>query len=255
MTEILTTPFIERCVELLKDCVATKSIGALIGPNGSGKTFALKALERRYPQLGLEGTCFRYRCCQIEAGATRGIRDLLLELGAGGAALMNGGSASVQTLSRIAIRELSQRNIKTLLLDEADQWSLQTLSGLVSLYDLWREKDYPVTLIVAGAERPERWISAVPALRSRTLHFELSSNMDEALMAAVLKSWGEPLTALVAKVEEGEKAAQKVFTRLFKGTGGNFRRVYFFSQLAKQRPGATIDAKFIDAILAKMVNQ
>lgn len=207
MTEILTTPLIEKCVDLLKNCSATQSIGAVIGGNGTGKTVAFKALERRYGQLALPGEVFRYRCCQIEAGATRGIRDLLIELGAGGSALMNGASASVQILARIAIRELSGRNIRTLLLDEADQWSLPTLSGLVSLYDLCREKDYPITLLVTGAERPERWISAVPALRSRTLHFELAANMDEALMAAVLKTWGQPLAGLITKVEAGDKAA------------------------------------------------
>lgn len=214
----------------------------------------MRALELRYGKLGLPGTCFRYRCCQIEAGATRGIRDLLLELGAGGAALMNGSSVSVHVLSRIAIREFKQHNIRTLLLDEADQWSVQTLGGLVSLYDLCKEKEHPITLIVAGAERHERWIGALPAMRSRTLHFENSTNLDEAGMASVLKSWGEPFSGLVARVEAGENPAKRVFTRIFKGTSGNFRRLFYFTELAKQHPGQKIDTALVDAVLAKMVN-
>jgi hypothetical protein len=253
-TEILSTPFIERCVALLKNCSATESIGAIIGGNGTGKSCAMRALELRYGKLGLPGTCFRYRCCQIEAGATRGIRDLLLELGAGGAALMNGSSVSVHVLSRIAIREFKQHNIRTLLLDEADQWSVQTLGGLVSLYDLCKEKEHPITLIVAGAERHERWIGALPAMRSRTLHFENSTNLDEAGMASVLKSWGEPFSGLVARVEAGENPAKRVFTRIFKGTSGNFRRLFYFTELAKQHPGQKIDTALVDAVLAKMVN-
>jgi hypothetical protein len=252
---IFTTPLIERCVELLKNCSSTKSIGAIVGGNGTGKTFALKALEGRYKALGLPGECFRYRCCQIESGATRGIRDLLIELGAGGAALMNGGATSVQLLAKIALRELSQRNIRCVLLDEADQWVTLTLAGLISLFDLCREKDYPVTLIVAGAQRPEQWLGALPAMRSRTLHVETSSNLDPTLMASVLKVWSEPLARLVAKNDVGEKAAAKVIARIHKGTNGNFRRLSYFAELSKQENDRAIDLAYVAEVLAKMKNQ
>lgn len=253
--EILTTPFVEKGVALLRDCVATRSIGAIVGSTGTGKTWTLKAMERRYAALGLPGGVIRYRCCQIEAGATRGIRDLLLEIGAGGAMLMNGGSASVQILSRIALREFKQLGIRTILMDEADQWSVQTLAGMLSLYDICAEKGQPITLILAGAERPEKWLGMLPALRSRTLHIEHSANLDEKLSASVLKSWSATLAELVGRLEQGDKSALRVFGKIYKGTAGNFRRLRYFAELVEVNPEMAVDMGRVETVLSKMVNQ
>lgn len=178
-----------------------------------------------------------------------------MELGAGSAMLMNGGSSSVQILSRIALREFKQRDVRTILMDEADQWSVQTLSGLLSLYDICAEKGQPITLILAGAERPEKWLGMLPALRSRTLHIEQSVNLDENLAASVLKSWSVPLADLVAKLESGDKGASRVFGRIYKGTSGNFRRLRYFAELVEVNPEMAVDMGRVEAVLAKMVNQ
>jgi len=250
--EIVTTPAVERAIELLKESVATRAIGVICGANGSGKTFALKAMEGRYGKLELPGTCFRYRCCQVN-GPMRGVRDLLTEIGCGrGSLLQNGSSATLQLLVKYALHEFRKRNIRTLLLDEADLWGRDSLGGLITLYDFCRENDFPITIIMTGVLHPDQWIKNVSAALSRTLRIETVGNFDAPVMLAVLQEWGEPFLAWTKLVRAGNAEANKTARAIHKATNGNLRRMRYFADLFLLQ-NADVSRKSVEAIFAKMM--
>lgn len=227
---ILTTPSVQAAVELLKDCVATRAIGVITGGNGTGKTFALKAITGRYSKLGLPGTCLSYRCCQV-SGSTRGVKDLLTELGARGGIFQNGASATLQLLVKYALHELMKKDVHTLLLDEADLWDRDALGGLVTLYDFCREKDFPIALILSGTKELNDWIGGVSAGISRTLRFHRFSSMNLKMLTAVLQEWGEPFRILIESAKKGDQDAKRNLQLIHKHSGGNMRRLRFFADL------------------------
>jgi len=119
--KILLLPLVEKAVDLLKLCSLTEAVGVIHGPNGTGKTEILRILERDYAACGLPGTVVRLRCCQ-QAGASRGIKDMLAEMGPGGVFVAVGQAASVALLCKAAVRAFEKRDVRALLLDEADLW-------------------------------------------------------------------------------------------------------------------------------------
>jgi len=226
--QILEVPLVVQAIDLLKLCSLSGAVGVIHGPNGTGKTEALRKLERDYPSLGLPGNVIRLRCCQQE-GASRGIKDLLLEIGAGGVFVATGQTASVNLLCKAATRAFNQRDVRMLLLDEADLWDTAALGGLVSMLDYFKEKGRSVAAILTGAHHPSDWLRHVPALDSRTIHVIESENLDRAGMMGIFLRWGGALAEFATVYESGDAEAGKVAKYLFSVTAGNLRRIYHLS--------------------------
>ncbi len=251
--QILTTPAVATAEALLKECWATRSIGAIIGANGSGKTFALRALELRYPKLGLPGTCLRYRCCQLQ-GVTRGVRDVLLHLGGRLASLRSGATGGLQLFSKMAKTEFTKRDIQTLLLDEADLWDIGALSGLVTFYDLMADAGHPLVLIITGIAPSAQWLDQLSSLRSRTLRIEMVPPLSKELLLAVLQEWAQPFRNLAEKVNGGIAASEKLLKRIERGTEGNLRRARQFTDLLLMAgPDFSLTEESVAAAFAKML--
>jgi hypothetical protein len=256
MTEetIISTPAVETGVELLRECVATRSLGVIVGNNGCGKTFALRAMEGRYPKMGLPGKCLRYRCCQA-TGVTRGVRDIIVHLGGRGAGFTNGATGSLQLFCKFALAEFKKRDIQTLLLDEADLWDVPALSGLVTLFDFAREQDHPVTVVMTGVEATMRWIEAVASGRSRTLRIETIEPLPRDVLLAVLREWAPPFSRLADEVNAGTKTAVRLMDRIHRGCDGNLRRSRQFTDLIlMQGPEVKLTEDLIRATFGKMLD-
>lgn len=224
MTEfVVPTPAVETAMTLLRECMATQSIGALIGSNGVGKTFALKAVEGRYSKLGLGGACLRYRCCEVR-GSTRGVRDLLMHLGGRLASLRNGVTGGLQLYAKMAQAEFRKRDIRVLLLDEADLWDVAALGGLITLFDTLREGGLPLTIVLTGILPPAQWLDQLSSLRSRTLRVETVTPLSKETLLGVCQEWAEPFRQLAADVDAKKPASQKLLRTIFSGTQGNLRR-------------------------------
>lgn len=220
---IVPTPAVESAMTLLRECIATQSIGALIGSNGVGKTYALKAVEGRYAKLGLGGECLRYRCCEVR-GSTRGVRDLLMHLGGRLASLRNGVTGGLQLYAKMAQAEFRKRDIRVLLLDEADLWDVSALGGLITLFDTLREAGLPLTILMVGILPPAQWLDQLSSLRSRTLRVETITPLGKETLLGVCQEWAEPFRQLAADVDAKRPAAQKLLRMIFAGTQGNLRR-------------------------------
>lgn len=227
---ILTTPCVSTAVDLFNECVATRSIGVMVGANGSGKTYALRALEMRHAKSGMGGVCVRYRCCQVQ-GSTRGVRDLLLHLGGRLASLRTGATGGLQLFCKLAQAEFKKQDIRVLLLDEADLWDLSSLGGLVTLYDYLLENGRPVTLIMTGALPPPHWLDQISALRSRTLRIETIQPLSKEMLMGVLQEWAPPFLQLANQITNGVAAAEKRLKLIHRGTCGNLRRARQFADL------------------------
>jgi hypothetical protein len=251
--QILATPSVEAAIDLMKDCVATRAIGVITGGNGTGKTFALKAIAGRYSKLGLPGTCLSYRCCQVN-GSTRGVKDLLTELGARGGIFQNGASATLQLLVKYALHELTKKDIHTLLLDEADLWDREALGGLVTLYDFCREKDFPIALILSGTKELNDWIGGVSAGISRTLGFHRFSSLSLKILSAVLQEWGAPFRSFIEAAKKGDPEAKRNLQLIHKHSGGNMRRLRFFTDLfLLHEPSGAVSREAISRTFNKML--
>lgn len=252
--QILTTPSINRAIDLLLECMATGSLGVITGDNGSGKTFALRALAGRYSKLNLAGNCIFYRCCQVQ-GPTRGVKDLLSEISSRGSIFRNGSSAGLQLLVRDVLHELKKKDIRTLLLDEADLWERDALAGFVTCYDFCRGNDVPLTVILTGTKALRDWIGAVPAGISRTLRTEHFGSLSLAILTSILQEWGEPFRKLVALAKSGDPEAKRHLQAIHKHTGGNIRRLRFFAELLLlHQPKGPITRDVISNVFFKLVN-
>jgi hypothetical protein len=252
--QILTTPSIDRAIDLLLECTATRAIGVITGDNGSGKTFALRALAGRYAKLNLPGNCVFYRCCQVQ-GPTRGVKDLLSELSGRGSVFRNGSSAGLQLLVREMLHELKKKDIRTLLLDEADLWEREALAGFVTCYDFCRGNDVPVTVIMTGTKALRDWIGAVPAGLSRTLRTEHFGSLSLTIMTSILQEWGEPFRQVVRLAKSGDAEAKRHLQVIHKHTGGNIRRLRFFAELLLlHQSDGEITRDRISHVFAKMIN-
>lgn len=182
------------------------------------------------------------------------MRDILAALGCRGAIFQNGSGASLQFLARFALREFKKREIRALLLDEADTWSEETLGGVVTLFDLCREEGSPLTLILVGVNDPEQWMGGAGAGRSRTLRVEAARALDGPTMLGVMAAWAPgPLRPLAERVGAGDKEARRLLRLLHRGLGGNLRRCRFFCDLlplvAAEDGGAGEGLEFNEALM------
>ena len=228
-------------------------MGVVQGPSGTGKSWLLKAIQKRFSQSQLPGSICIVECCQA-AGPSSGVRAILLELGIGGAVTSNRTVAGLQYLLKLAMREITQRGIRGILLDDADNYAPDAIAGIVSLFNHLKESGHPIVIILTGVLPEERWIAQLPAAVTRTLHVERSAAMSLTLMAAVMKRLPAPLPALVEAHQAGDKEAGKILRLVHGQTGGVFRRVRFFSDLVAEKSPTGLSLETTEAILAQMQN-
>jgi len=231
--DLCELPIVIAARSLLADCLLTGSIGAIVGPNGCGKTIALKFLEH----TPVDGSIFRLRCCQQE-GSSRGVRDLLMEMGAAGIFAAANQSMPLAFLCKIALRTFEQRNVRALLLDEADLWDAAALSGLVTLLDQAAEKGRPIAAILTGSLPPQQWIQQVPSLDSRTFHIVRGENLSLDSTVGLLETWGGPFPVFSASYEAEDSDAMTIAEEIHAATGGNPRRLNFLASLLIASKGA-----------------
>ena len=230
--DLCELPIVSAARSLLADCMLTSSVGVIVGPNGCGKSIALKFLER----TSVDGSIFRLRCCQQE-GSSRGVRDLLMEMGAAGVFAAANQSMPLSFLCKIALRTFEQRNICVILLDEADLWDGAALSGFVTLLDHAAEKGRPVAAILVGSLPPQQWLQQVPSLDSRTFHIVRGENLSLDSAVGLLATWGDSLAAFAASYEAEEEEAMKIADEIYAATGGNPRRLNFLASLLLSSKG------------------
>lgn len=250
--EIITTPLIESAWQLYNNCRTANAIGVIQGPSGTGKSSALKAIVSRHVQNQFPGTVHRIKCCKA-SGPSSGVRAILLDLGIGGAVTSNRTVAGLHYLLKLATRELGQRNIAALLLDDADYYEPDTLLGIIALFDQLRESKSPLTLIFTGVSNESKWIGQIPAATTRTLHLTRSTVMDFAMTAAVLKHMGISFEKLVL-AQESDSKARAALRLIHKETGGIFRRVRYFADLANARNPEELTLEVVESILEQMQN-
>lgn len=230
LTRVVRLPLIGEAERLLQHVSGTSSVGAITGPNGTGKTETLKVLQKRYGELGLPGTAFRMSCAQ-QTGASRGIKDILLEIGAGGSFFQAGVATPVSLLCKAALKFLRQREIQCLLLDEANRWDSDALAGLVTLLNYLTEKDHPTCTILVGDTPTAEWIGQVPSLDSRTLRVLDFANLTTSMIPGLLYAWGGELAQLVERFEARDKEAEECIGMIYASTAGNLRRLRYLAWL------------------------
>lgn len=249
---IATLPFLNEASELLLDCVATGGIGVIAGPPGSGKTVALKRLAARYEGLGLPGACLYY-CCQQNAGTTRGVKDILMEFGIGGAIIAQGHGASMQMILKLALRDFQRRNLRCLLLDETQRFDVDAMNGIVALHDHLREHGHPISIIVASNVDEPEWLTATESARSRTLKVLKSSYPDVAHMLGIISLWSDEFAAFAQAVDSGNKTAVNLARTLHNRTRGNLRRLNFFAKLfLRHHSGRPVTADSVESVFRRM---
>ena len=249
--EIFTTPLVERTWALFENCRMAGAIGVLQGPSGTGKSSALKAIISRFGEAGFEGNIHLQRCCQA-SGPTSGVRGLMVSLGIGGSIASNRSAMGLQYMLRLAVREIVQKDVRAILLDDADYLAVDSLCGLISLFDHLREANHRATVLMSGVKDSDAWIGQLPAASTRTLHVVHSEQMDLALTAAVLKKMGASLERLIIAFTKGDKDARKCLQLIQNRTNGNFRRVQFFADLILGKSHGAIKAEMVEAILDQM---
>ncbi len=148
--------------------------------------------------------------------------------------------------NKLALREIQDRKIGMLLIDEADLLSIESLQGMISLYDHCRTKEHPVAILLAGAKPPDKWIGALPAAWSRTLKVCRLQNLSVEMTAALYEGWGSPVAELAKAVRGKDRDAIAVLKSIHRGTGGNPRRLYFFAGLASIDPKPLTAARVRD---------
>lgn len=251
--EIITTPLVEQSWQLFENCRITQSMGVIQGPSGTGKSFAFKAILKRFTQAQMPGSLAIIPCCQ-SSGPSSGVRSILRELGLGGAVVSNHAVAGLHYLLKLAQREITHQGINGLLLDDADNFAVDALGGIVSLFNYLKDSGHPIVIILAGVLPEERWIAQLPSAVTRTLHVQRSTSMPIKMMAAVMKRMGGPLPLLVEAFQQGDKEAGKILRLIHGHTGGVFRRVRFFSDLATEKSPGGLTLETTEAILAQMQN-
>gem|GEM_PF-1495208 len=251
-TLIATLPFLSEATELLLDCVATGAIGVLAGPPGTGKTVALKRIAARYSGLGLAGSCVYY-CCQENAGTTRGVKDILMEFGIGGAIIAQGHGASMQMILKLALRDFQRRDLRCLLLDETQRFDADAMRGVVALHDHLREHGHPVTILVASQIDNPEWLAVTESARSRTLKVLRSSYPDVSHMLGILSLWSDEFSAFADAVDSGNKGAIDLAKIIHLRTGGNLRRLNFFVTLFRRHfTGGIVTSETVEASFRRM---
>jgi hypothetical protein len=250
--DLITTPLIEQCWKLYTNCRTAKAIGVIQGPSGTGKSSALRAIMARHAQNELPGSIHRIKCSKA-CGPSSGVRAILLDLGIGGAVTSTRSGAGLHYLLALAVKEIKRRKVAALLLDDADYYETDTIVGVVALFDQLIEAKCPVTFIMTGVLNEDRWIGQVPAAATRTLHVEHSEVMDIAMTAAVLKQMGEPFEQLVES-QRKDAVARAALRLIYKDTGGVFRRIRYFADLANAHGNRVLTLESVEAILEQMQN-
>lgn len=251
--KIIKTPDVQAGIELLQDCAAAGAIGVITGPNGTGKTEALRAIEKTYGKLGLQGIALYYRC-HFNKRSTRGIKDLLDCLGVRQAAFQSG--ASVQFSVKTCMAELKKRKIHCLLIDEADLWTKESLIGLIGLFDMAQLEQFHLTILLGSTGNPDLWLSQITSARSRTLKVVAFGYLTRDLMLEVLRHWGEGFEKLANQVSKRQAEAKKIAGRIHKLTGGNFRRLGHYGRLhLTYFKNQTPNAENLELVSAKMTNE
>jgi hypothetical protein len=248
---IVTLPAIERAHQLAAHCLRLRCLGAICGPNGVGKTVALRSIESKFPTMGVSGKCVYYRAFYTD-GYTRGARDLLVGLGVRSSQIPSG--ASLQLVSKVALREFRAQQIRLLLIDEADSWSLDSMRGMISVMDAAAQADLPLSVIFAGDSDLPKWLGQHGAGISRTLQIDLFQNLPLDLTLAVLRQWGAPFQFLAEQISQKDKEARLLAKRILQATGGNLRRLNFFARLYLAHfPEAPITADHLEVTFAQML--
>jgi hypothetical protein len=246
----LRTPGAEEIFALARRCHAIHSLGVITGGNGSGKTTTLRHLADHPGKCGIEGSV-AYFLAATGAGPTRGLKDFLGDRGVRQAIHQMG--LSMKLLARLAHRELQDNNIRLVVVDEADLLDLQALQGFVSMADTCRDLGFPVAVLFSGVLDPGRWINQIGAAESRTLHSLQLPILGPELIAAIFAAWGAPLESLAAQVKANDKEATIVLRSIANGTGGNFRKLFYFASLAAlEHAGEPVTSTVVDQIFEKM---
>jgi len=243
---IAALPLIEAASELLLDCASAGAVGVIAGPPGSGKSVALRRLAARYPTLGLTGEAF-YFCCQSNCGPTRGVKDLLTDMGIGGALLANGSGSSLQLLFKIAVRDFERKNIRCLLLDETDRWNGDAIAGILALHDHLRERGHPISLVMASMSEAPSWLDENDAARSRTLRVLHAERILASEMVGLLALWSEDFAKFAAEPDDA------LSHTIYEHTGPDLRRLNFFARLhARHFRGRGVSAESVKATLKRL---
>jgi DNA transposition AAA+ family ATPase len=246
----LHTPQAEEVFALARRCHAVHSLGVITGGNGSGKTTTLRYLADHPGKCGIEGRV-AYFLAATAAGPTRGLKDFLGDRGVRQAIHQKG--LSMKLLARLAHRELQEHDIRLVVVDEADLLDLESLQGFVSMADTCRDMGYPIAVLFAGVRNPTKWINQIAAAESRTLHYHQLTSLTPALITAIFAAWGAPLENLAARVKDNDKEATAVLRSIAHGTGGNFRKIFYFASLAAlEHSGEPITNAVADQIFHKM---
>ncbi len=239
-SSILALPSVVAAQALGRHCVALDCIGVLCGPNGVGKSEALKFLSRSTDLLPT-GTVAHYHQCIQAIGPSRAVRNILIDMEVRQAVHQRGMALPIAL--KLALREFEESKIGLLLLDDADLLSQESLQGIISLYDYFRAKGRPLAMICAGASSHEKWIGSLPAAWSRTIKVCKLQNLTVEMTCALFGGWGAPMSDLAKGVREKDRDAISTIKLIHKGTGGNTRRLYYFAKLATIDPQALTVAR------------
>ena len=238
---------------MARRCSALRCLGVLTGDNGTGKTVCLKRLQAFPSKYGVEGKT-AYFLAATTAGPTRGLKDFLADRGVKQAIHQKG--ISMKLLTKLAYRELQEKDIRMLLVDEADLIDTAALQGFVSLSDTCRDLRFPIAVLFSGVRDPSLWIGPIGAAESRTLQYARLSALTPELITAVFSGWGRPVAQLAEQVKAKDKDAIGTIRAIHRATKGNFRRLYFFARLAALEHGeCRLTEEVVDEIFTKMARR
>ena len=160
--------YMEGLSQLIYGIQAQKGIMLLTGDGGTGKTVLVRKLMRHLPTT-------QFIVASSSHLTTAGLLELTVqELGLAWGA--NPGVKMMQQLERALVEQLQQKRYVTLLLDEAQELSDDTLQGLCELSNLETDKDKLLQIIlVAQPELVQRLSSlALQRIKQRiAMHYRL----------------------------------------------------------------------------------
>jgi len=158
-------------------------------------------------------------------------------------------AAPLQIVSKFALRELLSRDIKLLLIDEADAWSSDSLRGLISLYDGASQSGNPISATLAGGPGLGKWLAELASGLSRTIRIEEFSPLPLELVMATLKRWDTRFATVAEELSAGTKEARRVAAAITRICGGNLRRLSFFTKLLQMHyPECKITIDTVEAV-------